>query len=72
MNLDEICEKVGVLSFENTWVHQQFYGVSHSHSFSFLCGIHFYLSSFSFSCPMSPVSLDCPFLIALSIFTNVN
>jgi len=26
-------KKVGVLSFENTWVHQQFYGVSHSYSF---------------------------------------
>ena len=70
MNLDEICEKVDVLSFENTWVQPQFYGVSHS--FSFLCGIYFYLLSFFVSCPMSPVSLDCPFLIALSIFTNVN
>ena len=27
MNLDEICEKVDVLSFENTWVQPQFYGV---------------------------------------------
>jgi hypothetical protein len=35
--------------------------IAHSFLFSVLC----------FGCPMLPVSLDCPFLIAPSVFSNV-
>jgi len=47
-----------------------FGGVHVAHLFSFLCCV---LSVFVLClvCPMLPVFLDCPFLIALSVFSNV-
>jgi hypothetical protein len=43
MNLDEIYEKVDVLSFENTWVQPQF------HSFLGFCVVFIFYLSFSVS-----------------------
>ena len=34
--------------------------------------VFFFLSSFCVLCPIVPVSSDCPFLIAPSVFSNVN
>ena len=58
------------LPLVSTWVHPQFLlGLSYSSfQFSVFC--------FCFIClrlvyPMLPVSLDCPFLIASSVFSNV-
>ena len=38
--------------------------------FSFLC-FFLFLFVLCLVCPMLPMSLDCPFLIALSVFSNV-
>ena len=45
-----------------------------AHSFSFLCYCVFALSVFVLCLvhPVIPVSLDCPFLIVPSVFSNVH
>jgi len=49
-----------------------FVWVRDAHPFSFLCCFYcFCLSSFQVLRPMLPVSLDCPFLITLSVFSTV-
>ena len=59
-------------------LHPQFFlgSVCVAHLFSFLCCVFFcFLLLFVFIlhlvCPMLPVSLDCPFLIAPSVFSNI-
>ena len=47
-----------------------FDGVHVAHIFSFLCCVLSVVVLW-LVCPMLPVSLDCPFLIALSLFSNV-
>jgi len=47
-----------------------FGGVHVAHLFSFLCCVLF-VFVLCLVCPMLPVSLDCQFLIALSLFSNV-
>ena len=55
----------------------RFGGVSVSHLFSFLCWAVFFVLGFSSSCVLClvwqvlSVSLDCPFLIDPSVFSNV-
>ena len=46
-----------------------FGGVSVAHLFSFLCCVLF-VFILCLMCPMLPVSLDCPFLVAPSVFSN--
>ena len=50
-----------------------FVGVRVAHLFSFLCCVFFVLFVFVLCLvnPMLPVSLDCPFVIAPSVFFNV-
>ena len=53
-----------------TWVHpQMFGGVCVAHLFSFL--LHFYFVCLHSVYPILPVSLDCPFLVTPSVFSNV-
>jgi len=42
-----------------------------AHVFSFLCSGFLCMSTFCVVCPMSPMSLDCPFLIVASVFSDV-
>jgi len=63
------CFSTSYVPFGSTWV---FGGVRVAHPFSFLCCV-FVLFVFVLCpvYPMLPVSLDCPFLIAPSVFSNV-
>ena len=55
---------------------QKLDGVRVVHRFSFLCCCCFFVFCFVFVlcvvCPVFPVSLDCPFLIAASVFSSVH
>ena len=50
--------------------HPVFGGVRVAHLFSFLCCVLF-VCVLCLACPMLPVSFECPFLIAPSVFSNV-
>ena len=54
--------------------HPVFDGINVAHLFNFLCCVLFcvaFVLVLCIVCPMLPVSLDWPFLIALSVFSNV-
>ena len=51
-----------------SWVHPFLWG---SYHFNFLCCVFVALSSFCVFCLLLHVSLDCPFLISPSVFSNV-
>ena len=61
--------------FASTWVHLLFFcDVCVADLFVFsvvLCFLVLFVFVLCLVCPMLPVSLDCPFLIASSVFSNV-
>ena len=61
------------LPFVSTWVHTQFLVGSLLVIFLVFCVVFFVLFAFVLCrvYPITPVSLDCPFLIARSVFPNV-
>jgi len=54
------------LSFTNTRIHR----IPLQHTYTHTVFVR-YVFSFCLLCPMLPMCLDCPFLIALSVFSNV-
>ena len=57
---------------EHLGSHLVFGGVCIAHLFSFLCCDFCFVCLRPVSCvPLLPVSLDCPFLIASSVFSNI-
>ena len=65
-------QKLPTLPFVSTWIQPLF--LSMLIIFSVFCVVFWSFCLFLFyvlCCPMLPLSLDCPFLISLSVFSNV-